>query len=349
MTEVILSVARSLQGHDLKRRRTHIILLSPATHVLHDVSKSFPDLFIHRINAAVLPYRRRPELQDNVCNSDCCKNVFISNWNVYQSVSGRLKRIIKYARSERPIDELTDLSIDLRTRDGCDLVADDGKKDIPRLYLGHVHLYFARIRITKAHTQGVDLASLNPVFNSSLDCKNLRQDLSNAVALGAVKAHLFDVQLFCRSSLDTPDSWKYKETPFLIISKLGRLAPPWDSAIEVFQRLQFYRCNQATTAEAKTGLQNVLMRLNSTDEQIRKLVERMMRELDCHQEIQAYEDSYRQKLPLCPGPVELEGSAHEWLEDSWNGKKSKRKGLTQAEGEGISGLIQDVGGLEHSD
>lgn len=346
MTEVLLGVARSLQDKDLKRGRTHVILLSPAIYVLHDVSRFFPDLYIHRINAATLPYCRRPELQDTICNEDCCRNVFVSNWSVYQSVPSRLKRVIKHARSERPAGELTDLSIDIRTREGCEIVRHYGKKDIPCLYLGQIHVYFARIRVTREHTQGVDLESRNPILNSSLDVKTLRQELLNSVAVGAIKTHLFDVQVFYRSSLHTTDCWNYTETPFLVIRELGGLALPVNSAIEVYKRLYFYQLKGVTAEEANIQAQSLLRDFGDYDEQARSLLERMIKEIDCHQSIQAYEDKYRQKLPLCPGPIELESSAHEWLVDLWNRKKSKRKGVAVVKDEEITGLIQGMDGLE---
>jgi hypothetical protein len=344
MTDVILGVARSLQDQDLKRDRTHVILLSPATYVLHKVSETLPNLYIHRINPAALPYRRDPELQDTVCYESCCQNVFVSNWASYQSVPGRIKRILKYARSKKPVGELTNLAIDLRTKDGCELVECIGSKDLPCLRLGQVHSIFARIRIDRAKAQEVDLESVNPVFRSSLDAKGLRQELQNAVALGAVKVHLFDVQLYHRNSIMNVDCWSYTETPLFIIKELGRLAYPLDTALEVYKRQYFHKFIQLSTDTAKMEAHNLLAVLDADDEQARRVVGRFVKEINSHQEVSRYEQDHRQKLPRCFGPVEIEAS-HEWLVNQWNKRKNKRNGMSGVNDQSLDGLIDGFDNL----
>ena len=56
MAEVILGVAKSLEGKNLKNRRTHVVLLSPAAHILHDVSKTCPELC--RFDAGLMSAKR---------------------------------------------------------------------------------------------------------------------------------------------------------------------------------------------------------------------------------------------------------------------------------------------------
>ncbi|KAF2036586.1 hypothetical protein EK21DRAFT_51494 [Setomelanomma holmii] len=339
MTDVILGVARSLEGAELKLGRTHVILLSPAAHILHDVSQTFPDLYIHRINPAALPYRREPASQDAVCYERCCKNVFVSNWRFYQSVPGRIKRILKNARSKAPMGELTDLSIDLRAREGCDIIECFGQKDVPCLRLGQVHTFFARIRVKKEEAKHVDLQSINPVFNSSLDVKGLRQDLQNAVTLGATKVHILDVQLYHRNTINTVDCWNYTEAPLIIIEDLGGLAHPVDVALEVYKRQYFHKFVQLTTDEARVDIDHLLAIVGVDNELARKILGRMAKEIQCQEEIRKYERELRQKLPLCPGPIEIE-VAHEWLQDIWNKRKTKRNGVA-----GVAGVDVDVSGL----
>lgn len=329
MAQVILSIARSLQYQGIKEERTHLILLSPAVYVLHDVTKHFPDLCIHQINPAALPFRRSPELQNVNCRGDCCKNVFVSNGTAYQSATSRIKRILKNARFEKPIGELTNLSIDIRNRDGCELTECHGDKDIAYLRLGQLHTFHAHIRVTKAKTQGVDLESKNPVFNSSLDKTNLRQQLRNAVTVGALKVHLLDIQILYRTSIHASDCWNYTETPVLIIRELGGLALPIDEALEVQKRWYFHNLTRVAADEVRDKAQDALTELTIADKQAKKLVERMIRELDCHQKIRVYESTHRQKLPLCPGPIEVEPT-HDWLVDLWDRKKNKRKGVPVA-------------------
>ncbi|KAH8730817.1 hypothetical protein GQ44DRAFT_420547 [Phaeosphaeriaceae sp. PMI808] len=337
MTDVVLAVAKSLRDDTPKKECTHVILLSPATYVLHDVSKHFPDLYIHRINPAALPYRREPELRDTVCFDSCCKNVFVSNWGSYQSVPRRIKHILEDARSEGPIGELTNLSIDVRTREGCKFIECVGRKDIPHLRLGQVHTIFVRLFVDRNKTQTVNLDSVNPILNSSLNAKGLRQELQNAVALGATKVHIFDVQLYHRNELHAADCWNYTEAPFAIIREQGRLAPPVDTAIEFYKRQYFHQFAHLTTDEAKVEVKSLLATLDVDQDVVRKVVERMAWEIQRQEAIRKYEQDYRQKLPLCPGPIDLE-APHEWLLDLWNKKRSKRHGVTGV-GKGMAGLL----------
>jgi hypothetical protein len=339
MTDVVLGVARSLEQQDLKLGRTHMVLLSPTDCVLHDVSKTFPDLSIHRINPAAMPHRREPELQDTVCFEACCKNVFASNWTSYQSVPDRVKRILKHARSESPVGNLTDVSIDMRARDGCEIINCFGRKDVPHLRLGQVHTVFARIRVKRALTHIVDLGSINPVFNSSLDVKGLRKDLQNAAAVGASKVHLLDVQLYYRNSINTVDCWNYTEAPLITTRELGRLAAPLDNALEVYKRQYFHKFIQLTIEEAQIEAENLLAILSMDNQAARKVVEHIYQEIKYQAKIRQYEHVYRQKLPLCPGPIEIETS-HEWLLELWNKRKSKRNGVTVSGG--ISGLVDGL-------
>ncbi|KAF2130630.1 hypothetical protein P153DRAFT_396022 [Dothidotthia symphoricarpi CBS 119687] len=346
MTEVVLSVVKSFKGQNLKNGRTHIILLSPAAYTLHNVSEVFPDIYIHKLNPAILPYRRDPELQDTVCVERCCENVFISNWASYQSVHGRIKRILKHARSQKPVGNITDVCIDLRTRNGCEVIELVGSKDIPYLRLGQVHSLFARVRVTKHETSYVDLDSSDPVFNSSLDVEELRQELLNATIKGATKVHLFDVQVYHRNSLHTTDCWNYTETPFFIIRDLGDLAPPIDTALEVYKRQYFSHFISMTADVAKAEADNILALLDDDNEQAKEVVERMAAEIRYHQHVLEYEKNHRQKLPLCPGPVAIEASPHEWLVDLWDRKKTKRKGVAGVKGEDAGHLIGDSNGRE---
>ncbi|KAL1801343.1 hypothetical protein ACET3X_001685 [Alternaria dauci] len=329
MTDVVLAIAKSMQGKHLKAGRTHIVVLSPAAHVLHDVSKTFPGLYLHRINPALIPYRREPEFQDTICLEDCCKNVFASNWCKYQSTSGRIKRILKNARSEKPVGELTDLHVDIRPKSGCEVLKIYGEEAIPHLFPGQVHTLFARLRINKAETQGAKLDSEDPVFNSSLDANGLRQELFNAAHVGATKVHILDVQLLHHTSLHGARSWIYTETPLILIRELGGLAPPQDTSMEFYKRQLFFSLAQGSADEAKPMVEETLGVLPEYHEQAKKLLKRMAQEVECHLAIREYEKKHRQRLPLCPGPINVEGP-HEWLDDVWARKKNKRSGTDMA-------------------
>lgn len=325
MTDVILGIAGSMAAEHLKAGRTHVIVLSPAAHVLHKVSKSFPDIYIHRINPAFLPYRREPELQDTICLEDCCKNVFASNWSKYQSTSGRIKRILKNARSEKPVGELIDLKVDLRTKAGCEILTVCGSKEIRRLFPGQVHNFFVWIRINKAETRGVNLNSDNPILNSCLDANGLRQELQNCVRVGATKVSPLDVQLLHRSSLHPTRSWMYTEVPLVLTRELGRLAPLLDTSMEFYKRQLFCNLSRVPADEAKVVAEATLSTLPKNHEQANMLLERMSHEIKLHLAIRKYEKEYRQRLPLCPGPTDIEAS-HKWLRELWACRKNKRSG-----------------------
>jgi hypothetical protein len=342
MTDVILGIVRSIEGQDLKTGRMHVILLSPAAHVLHDVSKHFPDLYIHRISPATLPYRRDPELQDTVCLETCCKNVFASNWSKYQSTPSRIKRILKNARSEKPVGELTGMTVDIRTRAGCEVIDFYGSKEVPYLYPGQIHTLFVRVRVARAKTQDIDVESPNPILKSALEFRGLKQELLNAAALGASKVHALDVQVLHQNSLHTAEHWNYTETPLILTRELGGLSPPVDTSMEVFKRQYFYELTQGPAGVAKVKAEEISAAVHENNEQAAKLIKRMSKELECHLAIKEYEQNYRQKLPLCPGPIGIESSpsAHEWLTDLWNRKKYKREFGVQ--GEDIAGLTGGI-------
>jgi hypothetical protein len=342
MTDVILGIVRSAEDQNLKTGRTHVILLSPGTHVLHDVSKHYPDLCIHRISPAALPYRRDPEFQDTVCLEICCKNVFASNWSKYQSTPGRIKRILKNARSEKPVGELTGMTVDIRMKDGCELIESYGNTEVSQLFPGQVHTLFVRVCVTKAETQAINLESNNPILKSTLDYKGLRQELLNVVAVGASKVHLLDVQILHQNSLHPVDHWSYTETPLILIRELGGLAPPLDTSMELYKRLYFYQLTQGPVNMAKVKAEEISATVHENNEQAVKLIKRMSKEIECHLAIKEYEQNYRQKLPLCPGPIDIESSpsAHEWLTDLWNCKKTKREFGVQ--GEDIAGLTGGI-------
>lgn len=346
MADVILAIARFLESSNMRRHRTHVVLLSPAAHILHDLSKSCPDLYIHQINPASVPYRQFPGLDDMECVGECCKNVFISNWNHFQSLPGRIKRILKYARLSKPVGEIRQVCIDLRARDGCEVVESLGSKDIANLRLGQVHTIFARLRTTRSATKAVDLSSRNPVFNSCLDVKDLRQQLQNTVAVGAVKVHLLDVQVFHQDTLHGADCWIYTETPFLVVRNLGGLAPPFNTAVEVHKRRLFHSFVQLDAHSARSEAQALLSSLEHDKEALRNIIQRILREIDHYQQVLEYQQEHRQKLPLCPGPIAIEASPHEWLVGIWDRKKPKRQEFAVVEEKEVGGLIDGLHGLE---
>lgn len=318
------------------------MLLSPVLHVLHDVYKSSPDLFVHQISPASIPYRQR---SGSECVEECCDNVFISNWDHFQSLSTWVKRIIMHARSVEPTGAISHIFIDVRARDGCEVIECSGSKDVTSLRLGQVHTFFVKVRTIRSAAKAVDLSSKNPILNSSLDVKNLRQQLQNAVAVGAVKAHLLDIQVYHQNSLHGPDCWNYTETPLLIVCELGGLAPPLNTAQEVLKRRLFHVFVQLEPEMARSEAEALIAAHQGVQDSLKKLAHRMSREIEHYQQVLDYERECRQKLPMCPGPVVIEPSPHEWLAELWNKKKVRRQGIAVV-GEDISGLADDLPSLE---
>lgn len=346
MAEVIMGIAKSLVDKDLRHRRAHVVLLSPAAHTLHDVSQSCPSLCVHQINPATIPFRRSPDVSDMDCVKKCCENVFISNRSQYQSLQGRIKRIVKYARSLKPVGRISQVYVDLRARDGCEIVDFSGDKDIASLRLGQIHTVFAKICVKRSATKEVDLLSRNPIFNSSLDVKDLRQQLQNAATVAAVKVHLLDVQIYHQNSLHGSDYWNYTETPFFVLRKLGGLAPPVSTAVEVQKRRLFRIFVQLHVDAAIKEAGAILATLTDNQEPLERLFRRILREVEHYQRVLEYEQEHRRRLPLCPGPIAIETSPHEWLVEVWSRKKTKRQGVAVVEEEEINGLIDGLYGLE---
>jgi hypothetical protein len=318
MADIVIGVAKSLENRKLRDGRTHLILLSPTLHVLHDVSKALSSLYIHQISPAVLPCRSNALSTVSKCYDACCKNVFVSNWDSYQSPHSAMKRIIYQARSERPVGKITRVSIDIETKKGCELLEYIGTQSIPVLHLGQVHTLFARVRVIRSEVQEMMLRSDDDTCDLLLD-EPLRQELEKAVAVGAANAHLFDVQVLHRDSLHGAGYWSYSESPLCVVQGLGDSVPPSGFTAEVYNRHIFHRFTRLDLAAARTEVDEVLAILPNHSNPVLMAI---AQEIDHHDEILQYEVEFRQKLPLCLGPVPIEPSDHEWLTDIWSGQKS---------------------------
>lgn len=327
MSDVVLAVAKSLENKDISQNRTHMIILTPTTNVLHAISQTFPRLYIHQMSPGVLPFRHSEELQDRICEEPCCENVFVSNWAHYQSPSSRIKQIIRDARSEKPLGKITNVHVEIRTKKGCEVVEIEGTSEIGRLRLGQVHSFFVRVHITRSETQELDLEMIDPVLHSSLG-ETLRQDLRNAQAIGATSVHLLTVQVVHQNSLQPPNCWNYTESQLVVTKDLGGLASPINLPLELYKRQFFHRFSRhdANADSAQPELEILAVATPDTYEELKQLAQRMSKEIRCHKAILEYEMAYRQKLPIRPGPICLD-VAHDWLAEKWDEKRNKRKGL----------------------
>lgn len=306
MSNVILAIAKSLENESPKHERCHVILLSPVFDVLHTVSDTFPNIHIHQINPAVLPFIPNEEHKEMFCHETCCKNVFFGNFTHYQSVPGRIKQIVLQARSEGPIGSIKDIHVDLQPKGGCEVLEIDGPTSMNTLRSGHVSCFFTRLRVAPAQTQELRESTKDPIVQHSLDATNLRQELYVAERLDAKLAHLLSVQVFYKSTLNPPGTWSYIEAPLIAVAKLGRLAPPHDLSLEVFKRRVFHVLNISDNEAAKKQVENLAMEIPDDREDLKQVIHCMAKEIHWHNAVLEYEASSRQKLPSCIGPIGTE-------------------------------------------
>jgi hypothetical protein len=327
MSEVLISITKSLEARDFREKRTHIMLLSPAMRELHDVSKLYPSVHVHQINPAILPFNGVNNAEELMCMDMCCRNITYYNHAHFQSSSDRVRQLLRHARSEKPTGMICNVHVDLRRRPGCEVLRCEGSPDIPQLRLGQVHSLFAEVRVIRSITKEMDLESNDPVRDSTLAANNLMQDLKNAIVLGASKVHILSVQLLHQNSMLPSTHWTFTESPLLVLKELGRLSLPTDRALELYKR-RFFSSFTRLPADSRT--ERVIEHLISmvkpelTDACMKILVQ-MGKEVDSHRDIVQYEKTRRAHLPSCTGPVPAP-YAHQFLLDKWETRKKKRMG-----------------------
>jgi hypothetical protein len=324
MAELISAVIKSLDHKQPRRGQTHLLVLSPTVNHLHELSKAHTHVRIHQINPAVLPFRSEGELNDKMCNDDCCETVTVNNWAYYQSPPDRIRQILRHARLEAPFGVIYNVTVDIRRRSGCEVIKYEGPTTIPQLRLGQQHVFFAQVQVERSQTREMDLESDDPVRDSYLSLNNTRQDLFNAAALGASKVHLLSAQVMSQNTLQPINNWIFSETPLFIIKELGRLAVPKDRAMELYKRRFFYHLSRLEPHIAIVMIPeletSVRPELKST---VAKLLSRMEDEIGDHQAIISHESFSRQKLPMCPGPIAI-APPHTFLREKCEARKKKR-------------------------
>jgi hypothetical protein len=327
MSDVVLAIAKSLESKDISQDRTHMILLTPTTNILHAISETFPHLYIHQMSPAVLPYHRSKELHDEMCDEPCCKNVFVSNWAHYQSLSSRIKQIIRDARSAKPLGRISNVHVEIRPNKGCEVVEVEGSSEVGCLRLGQAHSFFVRVRVARSEIQELNLGSSDPILNSSLSGTPL-QDLRNAQAVGATNVHLLSVQVLHQNSLNPANCWSYTEAQLVITKNLGGLAFPINMSAELYKRQFFHRFSKlgADADSAQLELETLAAATPDTFEELKQLIQRMVKEIRWHKTVLEYETTSRQKLPTRPGPICMD-TPHDWLVEMWDETKNKRRGL----------------------
>lgn len=327
MADVVIAILKSLGFQDVNYHRTHVVLLSPTMNAMHRLSGTFPSVHVHQINAGSLPYSPGEEQRPRVCPGTCCKNVSITNWTHFQSTSGRIRQIIRYGRCEKPVGEITNVGVDIRMREGCRILEQKGSSDIDCLRAGQIHTLYLRVRVDLVDAQEPDIDSFDAGLDAGSYLDDLKQDLRNCKTLGASKVHVLTVQVTYHNTLHPKGCWNYFESHLLLVKDLGRLSVPNDMAPELYQRLLFSNLCQLGAREAKKELEKLAMSSLYNKLVVRKILEPMAREIYHRMVVLEYEMSSRQKIPSCPGPIDISAAPHEWLIEKWNAKKNKRKGM----------------------
>ncbi|KAF2749653.1 hypothetical protein M011DRAFT_475007 [Sporormia fimetaria CBS 119925] len=330
MAEVIIAMAKQLEGRGLREERAHVVLLSPVVHELHDVSRSFPSLHVHQVNPAVLPFQSAMKTTGSLCLDYCCRNTTINNHFHYQSASDRVRQIFKHARSEKPLGRICNVHVDLRRRPGCEVLRYEGSKHVMELRLGQVHTFFAEIRVNRSQTTMMDLDSFDPIRDAVLTADNLRQDLRNAIVLGAAKVHLLSAQLTYQNPLLPSTHWHFAETPLFCFRELGRVSIPTERAMDVYKRWFFYNVTRLPAHQALAHLDDMCMVVKPEyRDQVQKYLDVMTGELEYHDAVTEYERVDRRNLPSCSGPVPAPYE-HSYLVAKWEARKKKRMGIVGA-------------------
>ena len=303
MADVILAIAKSLGTDSLKQGRCHMILLTPTFDALHTVSETFPELCIHQINPATIPYVPNEKHRKAVCMETCCKNVFVNNWTHYQSAPGYIKQTVLQARSRTSIGHITDVHADLRPRSGCEILEIEGPTSISVLRPGQAFGFLARIRVTPWKTGDFNSTSSDPLLDHSLDATNLRQELRIANKLGAKLTNLLSVQVFHKNSLNPAGTWSYTEAPLVMTKELGGLAPPRDHTIDVYKRRAFHTLTSVSNSDAKKEVDKLALIAYGEREDMQQVIQSMAKEVHWHNAVLEYESTSRQKIPLCSGYI----------------------------------------------
>ena len=141
ISDAIRAVMVDLKPREPKPGRTHMFLVSPSLHDLHDVSIFEPELYIDHINPAVLLFGRLDEA--GICNQSCCYNITAHNLTHFEPVFERIGHIVRCARSRPSTGVLHDVQMDIR---GPNVVRIEGSTTAEVLRLGEIHSFSVQVK-----------------------------------------------------------------------------------------------------------------------------------------------------------------------------------------------------------
>ena len=223
-----------------------------------------------------------------------------------------MKKIFRYARSESPVGEVANLHINIQPRAGCQVLKCVSVKDLRRLRPGQLHTSFVYIRVTEPQTQEIDLNNNDSILRSSWNKNSLKRDTQNALDMGASEVHLLTVQLLYQDSLDDVGSWRYIESPLFAFRKLGNIAEPQSTTLELYRPFFFFIMSRLRLDIAVEEIIKLTSRVEAMEQGVRNYIECVQSEILFHKEITEYENVTRRDLTHHYAPIHIP-DPHEWV------------------------------------
>lgn len=317
LSEVIRSIANSIEGMNPRHGQTHVIFLSPKAVTIHNVSPQQPHLYVHQINVALLPFHGYDEPEKQLlCDDPCCDGVSFDNMVHFQSPTARVAQILRYGRCQKPFNAVHSIHLDLRRQSGCEVTQIRGSTTLPFLHLGQVHTIFAEIKVDRSEVQEARMGGTEGIRKSSLLAHNFSHDMMVAKELDAVKVHLLSVRVEHRDSYRPHHQYTVFETPFFAFKALGRVSEPMDVAHELYMRRFFYELNRLEPAAAKAELARLAGTMKpEVKDWAGPMLDGMAKAIRKYQTLVEHEGSKHQGLPAFVGPVEINRSPHRHLRE----------------------------------
>jgi len=305
MPNTISAIMQYLRRNEPGLRTCHFILLSPKLDDLHSVSIEHPEIHLYYVNPASLPNTRGNGRLVQVCNKNCCKNVLISNWLHFQSLTERIHQIIRYARSNEAQGYIQDVVVNVSPSKGCEILEYHGSPFITSLRPGEVHILLFHLRVSPSRVQKARLDLGGRFYSTSLDVTGWREKLKNVWEMGGEMAHLLKIEASYRNSLFHPGTWTVTEVPFFVHRDLGRMECPRSDSMGLHQRYLFDIIRNMKKETALIKLRELAATCTAEDVCFRQLLQNMENEVLWQQKVAEYELQYRSHLPASIGRLRL--------------------------------------------
>ncbi|KAF2465578.1 uncharacterized protein BDR25DRAFT_378761 [Lindgomyces ingoldianus] len=125
---------------------------NPGSATCDKLFKTYQHFRFHHLNPAMRAFNTGGSRESAMCGRAC---------------DHAIASLFNNARHHDPVDELSNVTINLAPLGGCRIKVDDGSPSIPRLGVGEVHTYFATVNLDVSHGEG-PLVGFKAGFRSSL-------------------------------------------------------------------------------------------------------------------------------------------------------------------------------------